>query len=198
MTHRTYQIAAALIIVTAAYGCKLEAQLPRQERSAQQSGRTREPSGKSATAASTASAAIVSPDSLFDVLLPMFGEVYSSPAGQTPRATLLTTAFDSTSGCFRTIGKGVENADTRIARRAGRKRAAESDAKRWALYLRAWQLGDTRDFGAPIEGQVSYFENLYSRIVNDTLYILVSIPIGNVEVKTVTRLRAPRQEQHCR
>jgi len=125
-----------------------------------------------------------SADSLYASVRPLQDSVYVHPKDSARRAVLLAAAFDSASGSFFVVGKGVAN-PTRHDQtgRQGQVRASESDAKRWALYLKAWHTGDTRLFGERIRGEVTYSTTLLERTEGDTLYQLLQIPVGSVTVR---------------
>ncbi|MBD3244040.1 MAG: hypothetical protein GF331_25835 [Chitinivibrionales bacterium] len=124
------------------------------------------------------------PDSLLAAVLPLQDSVYRNPQQSELTGVLVQTALDSASGSFVVVGKGVVNPEmTDEAARAGRQRAAQSDAKRWSLYLKAWYGGDTRAFGDAIEGKVAYTQVLLERMQGDTLLQLVQVPLGSVEVE---------------
>jgi hypothetical protein len=62
----------------------------------------------------------------------------------------------------------------------GRKIASAYDAKRWALYLKSWSLGSRMRFGAKISGEITYSRILLERLEDDTLFTLVSVPMGSI------------------
>ena len=135
--------------------------------------------------ADTAAPAVsVNPDTVFGVVQSLEGNILAEPKDTDWIAPLLAASYDSVCGCFHVVGKGVVNPEhaTETAR-AGQRRAAEKDAKRWSLYLKAWHTGDTRAFGETIEGEVSYSTPLRERVVGDTLFVLLQVPVGSVTVK---------------
>jgi len=123
-------------------------------------------------------------DSLFPVLLRMQDEVYLHPQSNAGIGALLKVSFDSTSGCFLTIGKGVHNpAMPEASWKQGRKIASGYDAKRWAMYMKLWSQGVFAPFGRKISGEISYSKVVLEKIENDTLYTLVSTPFGSIILK---------------
>lgn len=124
----------------------------------------------------------VAPESLFARLRPLHDAVYGAPGDLAARAALATASFDSARGSFFVVGKGVKNLSAGSAE-TGQERAAEADAKRWALYLRAWTSQDTRKFAEPIEGEITYSNILARTVEDDTLYVLLQVPYSSVTVK---------------
>jgi hypothetical protein len=120
-------------------------------------------------------------DSLLSIILVLESAIYSQPRGKGHIPLLLKASFDSASGCFLVVGKGTHNKSMpESSWRQGRKIASAYDANRWALYLKAWSLGRTIAFGTRISGEISYSKILLEKLENDTLYALVSIPMGSV------------------
>lgn len=117
-------------------------------------------------------------------LLDLQATVYSKKDDLNAAQALLSFSFDSTTGCFLTVGKGTINpAHPASARKAGRKLAAGYEGKRWGLYLKVWYSGTWIPFGTPIEGEVVYSKVLHERIANDTLYQLMILPLGSIVVR---------------
>jgi len=126
----------------------------------------------------------LSADSLLNVLLPLQNAVYLAPTDLSTRQALVAAAFDSASGSYYAVGKGVANPSApKETARAGQIRAAQSDANRWVLYERAWSGGDARDFGAEIAGEITFSDVLLERSESDTLYVVVQVPYGSVAMK---------------
>lgn len=124
------------------------------------------------------------PDSLLALVLPLQDSVYRNPRQTELAGALVEASLDSASGSFVVVGKGVVNPQmTDEAALAGQQRAAQSDAKRWALYLMAWYGGDTRPFGDAIEGKIAYAKVLLERMKGDTLLQVVQVPIGSIEIQ---------------
>lgn len=123
-------------------------------------------------------------DTLYARVLPLQNSVYVNMKDSALRVALLRAAFDSASASFFVVGKGVAN-PTRHDKtgRQGQVRASDADAKRWALYLKAWYTGDMRPFGERIRGEVTYSTTLLERTEGDTLYQLLQIPVGSVTVR---------------
>lgn len=125
-------------------------------------------------------------ESLLSLLIKLENDVFTNlPSKATVSLSELKKAsFDSSSGCFLVAGKGMFNkSHSEGTWDNGRKMAASGDAKRWALYLKAWRDGSTVDFGKRISGEVSYSRILLERTHGDTLYQLMQVPIGSVVVK---------------
>lgn len=126
----------------------------------------------------------VSPDTVLPLVRSLQDDIYASPKDTGWITPLLTASYDSACGCFYVVGKGVANPDQPPeAARPGQIRAAETDAKRWALYLKAWHTGDRRAFGADIAGEVSYTRSLLEKAEGDTLVVLLQVPVGSVTVQ---------------
>jgi hypothetical protein len=93
----------------------------------------------------------------------------------------LSIAYDSTSGCFLTVGKGVYNNDLNTALKEElRVRGARVVAQRWALYMHNWYLQKPMQFGDTVSGTIVYDRELYSHTNKDTLLILLQIPLGSI------------------
>jgi hypothetical protein len=125
-------------------------------------------------------------ESLVSLLIRFENDAYANhpSTGPVSLSELKKVSFDSTRGCFLVVGKGTFNkSHPEGTWDTGRKMAASGDAKRWALYLKAWRDGSTIDFGKKISGEVSYSKILLERAVGDTLYQLVQVPMGSVVVK---------------
>ncbi len=123
-------------------------------------------------------------DSLFPILLKCRNQVYLHPQNAGDISNLLRISFDSASGCFFAIGKGVQNnAMPEASWKHGRKMASTYDAKRWALYLKLWSQGQIVPFGKKISGDISYSKVILEKMENDTLFTLVSIPFGSIIIK---------------
>jgi hypothetical protein len=119
-----------------------------------------------------------------EVVLNLQNGVYADPTDQSLVPQLVSASFDSLSGSFLTVGKGVVNPEhPQAAQPSARQQAAAADAKRWSLYLKAWHTGDTRAFGETIEGQISYSRVLAEKLEGDTLYQLVQVPVGSVVIQ---------------
>ncbi len=124
------------------------------------------------------------PDSLLALVLPLQDSVYGNPRQAALAGALVKASLDSASGSFVVVGKGVVNPHTADeAAVAGQQRAAQSDAKRWALYLKAWYSGATLAFGDPLEGRIAYTNVLLERAKGDTLLQLVQVPLGSIEIE---------------
>ena len=120
-------------------------------------------------------------DSLLSRILVLENAIYNSPRDMNSIPPLLKASFDSSSGCFLVVGKGTHNKSLpESSWKPGRKIASAYDAKRWALYCKSWSLGNYRAFGSRISGEITYSKILLERLENDTLYTLVSVPIGSV------------------
>jgi hypothetical protein len=105
-------------------------------------------------------------------------------AGRAAIDKLLQVSFDPVSGCFFIVGTGVSNnALPRAAHRAARQKAALNTALRWALYLKAWHTGKHIAFGSPIEGHVAYHSVVSEQVRGDTLFLIVQVPVGSVELE---------------
>jgi hypothetical protein len=120
-------------------------------------------------------------DSLLSRIIVLENAIYSNPHEVNNLSLLLKASFDSTSGCFLVVGKGTQNKSLpESSWKQGRKIASAYDAKRWALYCKTWSLGSVTPFGTKISGEIIYSRILFERLMSDTLYTLVSIPIGSI------------------
>jgi hypothetical protein len=120
-------------------------------------------------------------DSLLSRLIVLENAVYANPLEIRKIPPLLRASFDSSSGCFLVAGKGTQNKSMPDASwKQGRKIASAYDAKRWALYLKSWSLGSSIRFGTKISGEITYSRIMLERLDNDTLYTLISVPMGSI------------------
>jgi len=118
---------------------------------------------------------------VFEQLLILQDSINKSPESRMLIARYLSISLDTGSGCFLVIGKGVGNPEfPEKARAESRKRAAQFDGNRWALYAKAWNTGSAVPFGKTIAGNIVYSEILYEREILDTLCVLMRVPIGSV------------------
>jgi hypothetical protein len=123
-------------------------------------------------------------DSLLTVLLNRENTIYLAPKDKNNIVPFTSVSFDSASGCFLVAGKGTQNREfPESAWEKARKMASAYEAKRWALYAKAWTTGSSMPFGQKITGEITYSNVLRERLENDTLYVLVSVPIGSVVLK---------------
>jgi hypothetical protein len=122
-------------------------------------------------------------DSLLTAILALQDSLVLSPQSDTLIDAFLSLSFDSASGSYFIAGKGVANeTQPEAMQQSGKVRAAESTAKRWALYLRAWHLDKEVPFGKEISGTVAYSKTVFERQTPDTLFRLLQVPIGSVSV----------------
>jgi hypothetical protein len=127
---------------------------------------------------------IINYDSLLSLLIRLQNSISANPRDSRLIPPLLTEAFDTVSGSFLIVGKGIPNKEfPEAAWDAARKMAALQDGKRWGLYLKAWRTGDMRNFGQTISGTITYSKVLFDRLSNDTLYQLIQIPIGSIVIQ---------------
>ncbi|MBD3322222.1 MAG: hypothetical protein GF350_14075 [Chitinivibrionales bacterium] len=118
---------------------------------------------------------------LFNRLLALEDSVRKESSNRELIEKLLETSFDSISGSFYSVGKGIANPEhPDAARQQARKRAAVTDARRWALYLKSWHHGSDISFGDSISGKITYSSVIAERDGKDTLLQLVQVPVGSV------------------
>lgn len=124
------------------------------------------------------------PDSLMAVILDRQSAVYTHPDDTQLVIPLIHVAFDTVSGCFNTVGKGVSNpAMPASAQVAARKTAASHDGRRWALLLKSWFIGNRLPLSTGFHGKIMYSKVLLEKTEGDTLYQLVQTPIGSIVVQ---------------
>jgi hypothetical protein len=123
-------------------------------------------------------------DSLMPVILELEGRLFATPRDAGLMRQFARATYDTASGSLYLAGKGV--ADPRADKatwESARQRAASIDAQRWALYAKAWHTGDKRAFGRKIRGDVSYTRACAEKLVGDTLYQMIQVPVGSVTVR---------------
>jgi hypothetical protein len=160
--------------------CKLQPSLPQEAKTAPAASRHAPPASHGTLPDSAKF------DSLLSLLIKLENNVYVNrpTSGTVSLMELKKVSFDSSSGCLLVAGKGTFNkSHPEAAWDKGRKMAASGDAKRWVLYLKAWQEGSALAFGNKISGVVSYSRILLERLDGDTLYQLIQVPLGSVVVK---------------
>ena len=172
MNRRIRIVCAALVAASLLHSCRIET----------------DPAQRAAMRAADTTATVSRPmpdaDSLMTLLLTLQNAVYRNPLDLQARRTLITAAFDSAGGNIYSVGKGVANPSMAAGTAAaGQPSAAQSDARRWVLYERAWIAGDARDVGSEISGEISYSSVLLESPDSDTLYVLVQVPYGSVSVE---------------
>ncbi|NLE03005.1 MAG: hypothetical protein GX640_24305 [Fibrobacter sp.] len=119
--------------------------------------------------------------SLLDTLLVIQNEIMHAPDNKGLQQKLLLSAFDSISGSFLAAGTGISPIDQKpVIAEQLRLRTAKMVAQRWALYLKAWRSGNSVQFGDSISGTITYNTEVYSKMRNDTLYLIVQIPVGSI------------------
>jgi hypothetical protein len=90
-------------------------------------------------------------------------------------------AYDTSTGCFYTVGKGIINPQYPAeAQNASRKSAAKLNGEEWARCLKAWNTGKITSRNKPPSGQVYYSKSLYEKFSKDTLFVLFEIPAGSI------------------
>jgi site-specific recombinase XerC len=176
MKQHTTAIIAFLIFPLLLVSCRTHPSLPNAQAGQLRSLPVYNTAGDLPTAADS-----LKNDSLLTRLCTLENAVYASPLDLSKISPLLKASFDSLSGCFIVAGKGTQNKSMPEASwKQGQKIASAYDAKRWALYLKSWSLGNTAHFGTKISGEITYSRILLERLDGDTLYTLVSVPMGSI------------------
>jgi hypothetical protein len=123
-------------------------------------------------------------DSLFSVIGAIEDSLFRTPKDTTLFRTFLRASFDSVSGCFYVVGKGLaKRARAASIRDAERRKAAQRTAERWALYAKAWQEGQSLSFGHTISGTITYSTQAGEREKNDTLLMMIQVPLGSIVLR---------------
>jgi hypothetical protein len=123
-------------------------------------------------------------DSLFAVVRPIQDSIYTNSLGPATIAHLLAAAFDTFSGSYFVVGKGIKNKKLpENVGLEGQTMASSYDGKRWALYCQAWHLDTKIKFGQKISGEILYSKTVFNRQEGDTLFALVQVPIGSIVLK---------------
>lgn len=103
--------------------------------------------------------------------------------GEAEKKRLVTESWDSVGGGFLCMGKGVVNPKLPEAARSGAQRkAARLTAERWALYLKKWRDGVYVSPTRGIGGEIAYSRELCRRNDEDTLFLLLQVPLGSIVV----------------
>jgi len=129
----------------------------------------------------------LSPDSItynqFDSLLTIIEtlQLNAQSGEKRPFEQLYKAAFDTISGCFQTVGKGLANLSYPEAAQApSRKHAAKLNGEYWAARLKRWMDSDQKSVDTSFSAQILYSTILYEKEVGDTLFVLVLVPIGSI------------------
>jgi hypothetical protein len=97
---------------------------------------------------------------------------------------LFDIAFDTISGCFQTVGKGLANPLFPVeAQMSSRKKAAKLNGEYWAALLKCWNNSNRKAITPKFEAQILYSRVLYEKEVGDTLFVLVQVPLGSIVFK---------------
>jgi hypothetical protein len=97
---------------------------------------------------------------------------------------LYAAAFDTISGCFQTVGKGLSNPSFPVeARMSSRKNAAKLNGEYWAALLKFWNNTDQKSVTPKFEARILYSTILYEKEIGDTLFVLVQVPLGSIVFK---------------
>lgn len=120
-------------------------------------------------------------DSILSSLLDLQNRLTVQPSEKELMRKLVSVSYQKSSGCFLTAGRGVINRKLPEAvRETERQKAADLSAQRWAFYVKEWYRDNMIPFGTPVSGTISYSSVLFQRAANDTLEILVQIPLGSI------------------
>lgn len=123
-------------------------------------------------------------DSLLDTLWRLECAVSEKTSDKNLVKKLQAKSFDSASGCYYVVGIGLKNLDLpEEAQPLAQKTSAKYAAEKWALFLKAVYSGEKTTFGTPVSGKVLYKKDLRTRSVDDSLFVLVMVPVGSVVVK---------------
>lgn len=96
---------------------------------------------------------------------------------------LVHHAFDTSTGCFYAVGKGIINLQFPAeAQNINRKSTAKLNGEQWALCLKAWNSKKTASRNKPPLGQIFYIKSLYEKNFEDTLFVLFEIPAGSIRL----------------
>jgi hypothetical protein len=126
----------------------------------------------------------LNPDSLFNSIIPLQRTLMQQTSDTQSIRILLKQSFDSTAGTFYAVGIGLSRDSLSLAAsKQSRRRAAEIVGQQWALYLKSWHQGTLLPYGTPIQGVISYNTITAERIRGDTLYLLMQIPLGSIEIR---------------
>jgi hypothetical protein len=97
---------------------------------------------------------------------------------------LFNIAFDTISGCFQTVGKGLANPLFPVeAGMSSRKNAAKLNGEYWAALLKRWNNSNRKSITPKFEAQILYSTIVYEKEVGDTLFVLVQVPLGSIVFK---------------
>lgn len=120
-------------------------------------------------------------DSLTFLLADIEQRIMHCANDHTLQQVFLHHAFDTLKGGFHVAGTGLSPKNS-IGGNLLAKKAAEKTALRWALYAKSWHLNVDIAFGTPISGTISYHTPLVTIARNDTIYQLIFVPLGSIEI----------------
>jgi hypothetical protein len=102
---------------------------------------------------------------------------------------LVNRTFDTSNGCFHTVGKGIINPSfPPETQNASRKNAAKYKGEQWALTLKSWYTGKKLPVCTHASGQIFYSKILFNKLIDDTLLMLLEVPLGSINVQDLDTL----------
>jgi hypothetical protein len=175
--NRLIVLAAAFLMTAVHLSCREEMEPPPAK-----------PADQSGKATSTAISSVVSDssrlDSMFDRIRALEATLGAYPGNERMAADLLAAARDSVSNCFFVIGRGtMDTSLPESARQVSQKISAKYSAERWAIFCKARASGRKIPYTPAVEGKVLYGQEIKARQLNDTLYLMLKVPIGSITVK---------------
>ncbi len=118
-------------------------------------------------------------DSLTNTLEFLQNEVLVNPSSA---PVLLKQAFDTSTECFYSVGKGVVNREfPKEAYKASQVTSAKAAGQEWAIKLKFWCSGNKNAFTKKINGEVLYSKSVFQKFTGDTLLLLLETPIGSIQ-----------------
>lgn len=96
---------------------------------------------------------------------------------------LLKQAFDTSTECFYSVGKGVVNREfPKEAYKASQISSAKASGQEWAIKLKSWYSGNKSAFAKKVDGEVLYSKPVFQKFTGDTLVMLLETPIGSIQI----------------
>ncbi len=125
-----------------------------------------------------------SPERFYDSLITLLDSLQNQAfADQKSIEPLLYHAFDSSGNCFYSVGKGTINYSfPQEAHLASRKTSAKINGEYWGIYLKAWHNNKKIGTGKTLSGQILYSRQLFQKLKSDTLFMLLEIPFGSIQL----------------
>lgn len=123
-------------------------------------------------------------DSLFDALCRLECSVAEKPDDRKRVKMLREKSLDTCAGCFYTVGRAASDPGLPEGERlVAREVAAKAAADKWTLFMKALGENEQLTCKSPVSGRILYRKELREKTVDDTLFVMVMVPVGSVVLR---------------